>query len=117
MHGNGEADFVLDIVVWVMLSCGATIELIQVGGKDFALRDGPAMASVKLGEDLDTNGQAEDHTDRQKEPNYAAQKASSAAIGHQGYIKRALAEGLGRRHFGRSHTFILCVARDTHDLL
>jgi len=64
---------------------------------------------VKFGKDLYTNGKAEDYTDQQKEPNYTAQKASSAAIGHQGYIKRTLVDGLGWRHVGRSHTFILCL--------
>lgn len=117
IYRNGEADFVFDIVVWVMLSCGAAIELIQMGGKDFALRDEPTMARVKFGKDLDTNGKAEDYTDGQKKPNYTAQKTSSAAIGHQGCIQRALVEGLGWRHVGRSHTFILCVAGDTRDLL
>ena len=107
IHRNGEADFVLDIVVWVMLSRGAAIEFIQMGAKDFARCDEPTMASVKFGKDLHTNGKAEDYADQQKEPNYTAQKASSAAIGHQGYIKRALAEGLGGSHVGRSHTFIL----------
>ena len=88
-----------------------------MGGKDFALRDEPTMASVKFGKDLHTNGKAEDYADQQKEPNYTAQKASSAAIGHQGYIKGGLVEGLGWRHVGRSHKFILCVASNTRDLL
>jgi hypothetical protein len=117
IYRNGETDFVLDIVVWVMLPCGAAIELIKMGGKDFALRDEPTMAGVKFSKDLHTNGKAEDYTDQQKEPNYTAQKASSAAIGHQGYIKHALVEGLGWRHVGRSHTFIICVVGDTHYLV
>ena len=87
-----------------------------MGGKDFALRDEPTMASVKFGKDLDTNGKAEDYADQQKEPNYTAQKGRSSAIGHQGCIKRALVESLGWCHVGRSHTFILCVAGDTRDL-
>jgi hypothetical protein len=62
-HRNGEADFILDIVVRVMLSRGAAIEFIQMGGKDFALCDEPTLASVKFGKDLHTNGKAEDYTD------------------------------------------------------
>ena len=117
IYRNGEADLVLNIMVWVMPSCGAAIEPIQMGGKDFARPDEPTVAGVKFGKDLHTNGKAEDYTDQQKEPNYTAQKARPSAIGHQGYIKRALVAGLGWRHVGRSHRFILCVAGDTRDLL
>lgn len=63
IYRNGEADFVLDIVVWVMLSRGAAIDELLVGGKDFALCAEPTLASVKFGKDLHTNGKAEDYTD------------------------------------------------------
>jgi hypothetical protein len=49
---NGKAYFVFDIVVWIMLTCRAAVEPIQMRGKDFALRDEPAMAGVKFGKDF-----------------------------------------------------------------
>lgn len=112
-----EAYVIFDIVVWVMLSCGATIEGLYVGGSHFAARDGPAMPCVKFRKDLYTDGNAEEYPNPEEKPNYTTQKAGSSAIGHQRGVKGALVDRLGRGDVGSSHRLILCAKSIGPDLV